>query len=277
MLMEQAVYTSVRGPRRDGYQLVATSPGISREQAQELATWGPAHDSFCDARAKTSVNFHRLATGGYAISRSVLGGAEYSGRGGERVYTQMLVVDEQLFSRFAYHPFRVLEALQAAGRLEVLDRISSPLPQLPLPGRGSACQATRLARATRLFGAERLTMLVEAATSQCWIGIVADVCQVELLAAAWEVVPLPLRPRISFTTGLRISPQRPFRFVVLPADPAALRQFARHDNHVVLDLTVDLSVFCQQTDGWTRDAYELLSDGRFTEIARRIESMTDET
>ena len=44
-LIEQAVFTSAETDQSAGYQLVATSKGISDVNARELAVWGPSHDA----------------------------------------------------------------------------------------------------------------------------------------------------------------------------------------------------------------------------------------
>ena len=45
MLIEQAVFTSARTDRAEGYQLVARSPGVVEEDAREISVWCPSHDS----------------------------------------------------------------------------------------------------------------------------------------------------------------------------------------------------------------------------------------
>src|SRR5215211_7377486 len=116
MRLEQAVFTSIRGGRMDGYQLAARSGGISEALAKELTGWGPAHDSLWDTRRDArTVNFHPLSTGDFCLGWTSIAGAEYSGRGGGRVYTQMFVLPHEALLRFACDPFLVLRALSAAG------------------------------------------------------------------------------------------------------------------------------------------------------------------
>ncbi len=86
MRLEQAIFTSVRSERLDGYQLAARSPGIDDDLAKELITWGPAHDSLWDNSLRaSSLNFHALSDDRFCVSKTVLAGAEYSGRSGGRV------------------------------------------------------------------------------------------------------------------------------------------------------------------------------------------------
>src|SRR5687767_2038023 len=129
MRLEQAVFTSIKGPRLDGYQLAGASSGIAGELAKELTVWGPAHDSLWDTRQDArSINFHPLSTGDYCLSSTTLAGEEYSGRGGGRVYTQMIVVPRDLLPRFANDPFLILRALAASGRLVVHESVPEKLP-----------------------------------------------------------------------------------------------------------------------------------------------------
>src|SRR5690242_18556782 len=112
MRIEQAIFTSIQSSRLDGYQLAATSNGIASELAKELTIWGPAHDSLWDTRCDArSVNFHPLQDGSYCLSCTSLSGAEYSGRSGGRVYTQMFVLTREALAPFANDPFLVLRAL----------------------------------------------------------------------------------------------------------------------------------------------------------------------
>ena len=86
MFVEQAIFTSLKTRRQEGYQLAAVSPGIASEGAKELEVWGPAHDSLLDGmQGASSVNFHPLTSGDYCVSRTVAAGEEYSGRGGPRI------------------------------------------------------------------------------------------------------------------------------------------------------------------------------------------------
>src|SRR4051812_38066213 len=96
MRLEQAIFTSIQSSRLDGYQLAAVSSGITPEQAKELTVWGPAHDSAWDTRRDArSINFHPISDGTFCLSCTVLAGAEYSGRAGGRVYTQMFLVSRE--------------------------------------------------------------------------------------------------------------------------------------------------------------------------------------
>ena len=121
MRLEQAIFTSVRSERLDGYQLAARSGGVSDELAKELTAWGPAHDSLWDTRhpdAQQRQLPSACRTVDYCVSQTTLAGAEYSGRGGGRVYTQMFVLPaRRLLNALRGDPFLVLRALVGLGPL----------------------------------------------------------------------------------------------------------------------------------------------------------------
>src|SRR5688572_24464261 len=166
MRLEQAIFTSVRGARLDGYQLAVASKGITNELAKELNSWGPAHDSLWSSEpAARSVNFHRLAGDLYCISQTSLAGAEYSGRGGGRVYTQMLVVPRDALVRFVGDPFQVLQAVSTSGRMLVHEHIPNSLPTIPLVGRGAEQDKSAAAEMICAINPETLAELMEVLTS----------------------------------------------------------------------------------------------------------------
>lgn len=139
MNIEQAVFTSAATSAGDGYRLVANSPGVTAEDAHELTVWGPSHHSLCDhSPTAISINFQRLQSGNYCISRTANAGSEYSRRQGPRVYTQFLVVNADTFARFANNPFALIRAATAQGRMQPLEQVPRKLEPLRLAGKSVA-------------------------------------------------------------------------------------------------------------------------------------------
>jgi hypothetical protein len=59
-----------------GYHLVARSRGVSDLEAGALTTWSPSHGALLvDPANRTSVNYHSLPGGRYALSRTCEGRA----------------------------------------------------------------------------------------------------------------------------------------------------------------------------------------------------------
>jgi hypothetical protein len=237
MLLEQAVFTSVRGGRLDGYQLAAQSAGVSGELAKELTVWGPAHDSLwrsaSDAR---SINFHALAGGDYCLSRTTLAGAEYSGRAGARIYTQMTVLSAEALGRFANDPFLIYRALAAAGRFLVCHELNQELPRIALLGQNQGQDDSLARQVAEEIGAEVFAELVEAASSQLSVAVITSGNVDRLFQAVLRALTPAERLALSFTTGLRGSLRRPFRLCALPNDPAALRHSPRVPAAKVIEL-----------------------------------------
>ena len=237
MRLEQAIFTSVRSTRLDGYQLAATSGGISDAVAKELTIWGPAHDSLWDTRHDArSVNFHPLATGDYCVSCTTLAGAEYSGRGGGRVYSQMFVVPRDALERFAWDPFLVLRALAAAGRLVVHDTVPQSLPTVPLLGRSEPPDESLTRQVIDEIGAKVLGDVVEAVATCRSVALLTSGHVERLFQAILHSFSSEDRQTISFTTNLKDSARRPFKLFVLPNDPSVVRQSTRLNGARVVDL-----------------------------------------
>jgi hypothetical protein len=115
---EQAIYTSLSRDGRAGYHVVARSPGITDADARALAAWSPSHGALLvDAANRASVNLHPLPGGRLALSRSVEGRPEYSGRGGRQVYTRAIVLDAEGLARAGGDPFAIYRDAMALGHL----------------------------------------------------------------------------------------------------------------------------------------------------------------
>ncbi len=136
--IEQAIFTSVESDLASGYEVVARSPGVCLEDARELATWGPSHDSMLDSSDEAeSFNFHPLPSGAWCLSRSL--SVDADGRpGGQCIYTQCLVVPPEVLARFGNNPFSLLHAASAEGLWQVEQPHGSALEPLALTAGGAA-------------------------------------------------------------------------------------------------------------------------------------------
>lgn len=118
MWAEQAIFTSLHRRGREGYHLVARSPGVGDAEARALTSWAPSHGALIvDPHNQVSVNFHPLPGGRFALSRTCAGPAEYSGRGGLQLYTHSLIVDEPTLEAVGFQPFALYREAMAMGYL----------------------------------------------------------------------------------------------------------------------------------------------------------------
>jgi hypothetical protein len=113
---------------------------VRAPEAQALLQWAPSHGALiADARNRSSVNFHPLPSGRFALSRTCAGPPEYSGRGGHQLYTHFLIVDDAILEAAGFQPFAIYRDAMAMGYLlyqpdpsEVLEPVT--LSQLHPPG-----------------------------------------------------------------------------------------------------------------------------------------------
>jgi hypothetical protein len=131
---EQAIFTSLSRGGRGGYHLVSRSRSLNDTEAQALTQWAPSHGALIvDGCNRTSVNFHRLPGGRFALSRTCAGPAEYSGRGGRQLYTHFLIVEEPALEAVGFQPLALYRDAMAMGYLlyqpdpdEVLEPVRLP-------------------------------------------------------------------------------------------------------------------------------------------------------
>ena len=268
MFVQQAIFTSVRSGRNEGYQLAAVSPDVTSADARELAQWGPAHDSLYDTRSTAvSVNFHQLKSGLFCISQTVLAGREYSGRGGQRVYTHFFLLPLEVMNRFANHPFRVVEALVVAGRANVFTKMPERLDAIPLVGRASPVRPTDLECLCQMIRPEKLAALLNAALKTPSLGVTAAISPRRLFSGLIDLIPLPLRLQYTLTTGLKVSPRRPYRLAILPDIQEEQRQAIRVAHLTHLDLITDPPPKYAAKSGWPLLMYDLLRRRQFSKVA----------
>lgn len=272
MLVQQAIYTSVRTGRNEGYQLAARSPGVTSQAARELAQWGPSHDSlYRQLPIAESVNFHRLEDGSCCVSQTVAEGREYSGRGGPRIYTQMFLIDVPLMQRFGNSPFPIIDALVSSGRFTVFQNVPKQLDPVPLLGRASSLNVANLQYVVTQLGPHKLATLVHAALATPALAVTSSLPGRRLFTALLDLLPPPLRLDFSLTTGLRVAASRPFRLANIPPDRDEQRQAVRLSRLTVLDLTTDVPTKFAAHAGWPLLVYQLLRAHQFSTLASVVE------
>ena len=271
MRVEQAIFTSTRTARGAGYQLAAHSDGVSEADARELAAWGPSHDSLLESgSAAESVNFHPLPSGAYCIGQSTPEGAEFSGRGGPRVYTQSLIVSPQALSRFSNNPFAVLRAALALGEIGVLVKLPEKLPAFDLLGRASPVDEAALNQLAQDPGPLCMAAVVEAALKHPALGIAAGKLAPRLMAGLFHCLPVECRLEFSFATGLKHAPRRQFRLVGISMQPLEIRRLQKQFGLGVLEVAGGSPSPSPGSEGWSGLVGWVLRTGRVSAFARQL-------
>ena len=221
MWVEQAIFTSMARRGRSGYHVVASSPGVSESETTSLMTWSPSHGALLvDALNRTSVNFHPLPGGRYALSRTCEGPPEYSGRGGRQLYTHALVLDEDHLRQAGRHPISLYWAALALGILRHQADPDPVLKPVRLPSVYSQGGVPGWQSRAREIGLPPLEPLRDKLASGQAITVPYLGNRIVLAEYLLDTLPSELVPLVSFTTSLQPSAVRPYR-LSLVNDPAA--------------------------------------------------------
>ena len=224
---DQAIFSSVRTPVGQGYQVVAASGGLTANEKRDITTRSPSHGGLCeDGQDATGMAFYKLSSGRVCLACSRDAGAEHTGRGVRRIYTHITVLTVEDFARFAFSPFSLVLAIEQTGALEVqltpprvleLLKVRTPeeVENGPVSGVLGAFGTGWIAYALSVvLGGRRLV-----------IGGNSD--PFEWVAAVMLGVPGPLRADVSFSAGLRFSVGRQYAMTVVNGNLNPTRRLVR--------------------------------------------------
>ena len=207
MLVEQAVFTSLRSRRSQGYHLVASSPGADALLARQLCTWGPSHASLLDDQPNAdSLNFHPLSDDWYALSRTVYGGPEYSGRGGMQVFTHFLLLRREQLLGYDNNLSVLARTARLLGSLRLMTEVPTQLPSVELPARPIKGCGSQLERQVHLRDD-----VIRSLRLQHRVAVLGLPDPLPALAQIIRDLSGEDRLKLSFTTGLKPSVHRDFR------------------------------------------------------------------
>jgi GTPase-associated protein 1, N-terminal domain type 2 len=222
--VEQAIFTSVRSGRVQGYQLAARSDGVDDRLAQSLTKWGPSHASLCSPQpAAESFNFHTIDGDCFALSRTLYGGPEYSSRGGLQLLTRYALLDSRHFYEFENDPVALLRLARSEGMFGLLTQFDTRLAPLTLP---LARPSVHWGAPTRKGVGETVDDIIGRLERGERLAVTRCFNPLTVLQHLIRRLPESHRLELSFTTGLKPTAHRPFRLHFLPADSPELRRAA---------------------------------------------------
>ncbi len=268
--VEQALFSVTETDRAAGYRVVAQSRGVCDADARELAVWGPSHDSMLDLCPESeSFNFHPLPSGAYCISRTrpIRQGHDSAGL---RVSTQCLIARPETLARFGNNPFALIRAASAEKAWHDGASGGSTLEPLTLTGGAVPVDQSLLGELTGDPGPENMAALVQAARESVCLAIGGTPSPRQLIAGLFSCLPPECRLEISFSTGLKFSPRRPFRIVALSGDAAERQWVANYSNVMVLDVRAGQSPPSMPIDGWARWIQRAMAAGRIDFLASQV-------
>lgn len=278
-LVEHAIYTSIRGPMGTGYRLTAVSPGVSGDEQREIVRRAPSHGNLCDeGEDAEGLAWFPLSAGRCALFLSRHAGREPSARGGLRIFTRVFIIDDAIQRRLAYDPFRARRVLAERAELRPADPTPGRLSPLSLTEeelrRSAARPAARVKRS--LAQAPSLLNLLTALMQRRRTLLPEGAAAVELMEAAIAAVPAGLRRGLSFTCGMRHSPQRDADIVCLNTGGAELEALQNDRGYTVLNRVSFMAAGCAY-EPWlslARRCWTLGHAGRLHDVA---DELFDET
>lgn len=211
----QAVFTSSQENARRGYHLVSRSPKIRNDLAASLSRWGPTHGSLLtDAGDGSCLNFTPIDKQWTTVSRTIYGGPEYSRRGAWQVVTIILALHHEQLAGYDNNPMMLAHTAMLLGYLRLSASMSSYRNDVELPATlPSAFSSTEDCESGCIPDLSVPMQLLDRGER---IAIVAGQSASATLEKLFEHTPIARRLQLSFTTGLKPSPDRRFRIHLLP-------------------------------------------------------------
>ena len=230
--VDHAVFTSVRSPTGEGYRIVAASSGIRPNEKTEITRRCPSHGALCGTESDASgLMGFMLPTGRFGITYSLYAGTEHTARGGQRVYTHVVLLDAPTYRRFGCNPLHVCAALRSAvgavpdmAPAAVLDPMPLPLPKT----------ADGLATIPPKIGIDghidQLANMLAHVVSDCRT-VVADVeSPLSVLELIVTAMPAFMREGFSFSIGVKFAPSRQTHLALIDANASETQRLLRGQN-----------------------------------------------
>ncbi len=241
--VEQAIFASSDRGSMKGYQLVAKSPGVDRSISQALCRWAPTQIP-SDAPDQWMINYFPINDETVAVTRTVLGGPEYSSRGGFQVVTLILLLRNDQFQAYSCNPILVAKTALAVGLLRLpltidcdqLPVVNLPRQPLVLPPDSSTEHSDAVGRsiAYQPETLDKIADMIQHAQRVALIGISDPIAIVERVISK---LSLDVRREFSFTTGLSPTVRRPFQAHFLAKADLARQRTLDAQNITRVELT----------------------------------------
>jgi hypothetical protein len=276
--VEQAIFTSVHSPMERGYRIVAASSGLSADEKIEIVRCAPSHGNLCDP-SPTAVGLasFELRSGRRCVFLSRNAGIEHTARGGYRVHTHVLVLDQPAFRRFYCHPLSVqAAALRAIG--------AEPQPAPPTRLRPfllraetdeNIRQASDATPAT--MDVDRLIHILSAVLGERCILVVGTPTPQRILHWVLEATPLAIRQRLSLSYGLKFSPSRRFQLVFAEASDSETQRIIRDHSTERFDWEAAPTRTSSPFEAWLGFVRERWQSGRRNDIQCLAAQLTQES
>lgn len=288
--LEQALFTSRRGPAVEGYHLIGASRGVSATLREKLSAWAPTHDALAshphngpndgDESEPSAISWFTLEDPSseswsvLALTRYEEG--EYSARGGGRTTTRFLLAPSRRWLAFQCDPYRAINALAMHTQwLAWPAEGETELPVVPLLYHASpASRGDIAAQGTHVLGSKLAAAIADTlARGRNVVLTTSD----DRDFVAWTLInllPVPVRQRLSFSTGLEPSRQRPLQLHILSEAAVSRSTYRRGLDGETLSFAVPgvppTEPLLPPDAAWGNRLYPLMTAGHWTDLAELV-------
>jgi hypothetical protein len=272
VFVDQAVFTSVRGPVAEGYRIVAATANVTPAERAEITRRSPSHGSLRDDRPSAkALSAYPLDSGRYCVAVSQPAGIEHTGRGGQRVCTHIAVLDDEAYRAFACNPVTVHAALCRASGPEETAPASPRLDPLRL-----SAPPTIMSGSPGGIGIDWLLCLSRAALRSERLIVAGATEETAVLDAIVVSLPLAVRRELSVSCGLRYAAARRIRLNFVDRDCGDLQRAVRGQPIQLYDVASTPESDRAPYDDWLRLLRRWFEEGRTAEIASLTAALTGE-
>lgn len=230
ILVDHAVFTSIRTPTGEGYRIVAATAGVKTEEKTEITRRSPSHGGLgATGPAARGLSCYPLPTGRYAVAWSCHAGKEHTARGGDRVYTHVAILPAEDYARFGCDPFRVHDLIARAVGDALVLKPPPRLDPLPLPAPRVAADPSAAALPlpdveARDMDIDPILLAANALLTHSNLVLLGADRPWTLFAGLIAATPRFARAGLSASVGLLFSPSRQFALCLVDADHGETRR-----------------------------------------------------
>jgi hypothetical protein len=230
VVLDRAIFTSVRSPMGTGYKVAAASSGVTEDEKREITQRAPSHGNLCDdsgdARAFACFG---LRSGRQCFLLSRYAGAEPSGRGGLKVHTDVVVMNAADYRGDRFNPSRVMRAVDGIAENPPVSA-ATPLSTVSLPRENPMRLENRLEDDDMAGALAALAALLEGRT----VAVAGAPDPATVLCDVMCALPAGRREPLACGHGLKVSKQRRLDLMFVP-DRAGLGMAAHDPQLLVFD------------------------------------------
>jgi hypothetical protein len=218
-----------------------------------------------------------LPSGRFCIAYSMYAGTEHTARGGDRVYTHVVLLDAATYRRFGCNPVHVCAAMRSVlGDVPDTkpESVLDPMP-LPLP-RTVEGLATVPPRMTADGLADQLTNMLAHVVSDCRTvvaGVESSLSVLELMVAA---MPAFMREGFSFSVGVKFAPSRQTHLAFVDPDTGETQRKLRGQRVQYVQMGSIPTGKAPEYHGWLGLVQRWWSQGRYEHLSRLTNRLSRE-